>query len=114
MAANGKKYASLKQFKDFSDTIKSFDIDKVYPVGAVYFSMNSTDPGTLFGGTWSKIQGRFIMTSSSSYSAGDTGGSNDVVAISRSHSASTSSAGSSGTNKNMPAYIVLNAWERTA
>ena len=54
------------------------------------------------------------MTSSSSYSAGDTGGSNDAAAISRSHSASTSSAGSNGTNKNMPAYIVLNAWERIA
>ena len=88
----------------------------------------------LFGGTWSKIQGRFIMTSSSSYSAGDTGGSNDAAVISHSHSAFTSSAcshthaiasngshshsvtvnttGSSGTNKNMPAYIVLNALER--
>lgn len=67
MAANGKEYVSLKQLKDFSDTVESFDIDKVYPIGAVYFSMSSTDPGTLFGGTWSKIQGRFIMTSSSSY-----------------------------------------------
>lgn len=26
-----------------------------YPVGAVYTSMTSTDPGTLFGGTWSAI-----------------------------------------------------------
>ena len=47
MAANRQEYVSLKQLKDFSDTIESFDIDKVYPVGAVYFSMNSTDPGTL-------------------------------------------------------------------
>ena len=28
-----------------------FDIDKVYPVGAIYMSVDSTDPGTLFGGT---------------------------------------------------------------
>lgn len=47
MAANREKYVSLKQLKDFSDTIESFDIDKVYLVGAAYFSMNYTDPGTL-------------------------------------------------------------------
>ena len=29
---------------------------KVYPVGAVYMSVNNTDPGTLFGGTWGQIQ----------------------------------------------------------
>lgn len=47
MAANGQEYVSLKQLKDFFDTIESFDIDKVCPVGAVYFSMNSTGFGML-------------------------------------------------------------------
>lgn len=28
----------------------------IYPVGSIYMSMNETDPGTLFGGTWTKIQ----------------------------------------------------------
>lgn len=27
----------------------------IYPVGSVYISNNSTDPGTLFGGTWSQF-----------------------------------------------------------
>jgi microcystin-dependent protein len=27
-------------------------LDLVYPVGAIYMSVNSTNPGTLFGGTW--------------------------------------------------------------
>lgn len=36
--------------------------NKIYPVGAVYISVNSTSPATLFGGTWEAIsQGRCLM-----------------------------------------------------
>ena len=38
-----------------------YDIDKVYPIGSIYFNINSTNPSTLFGGTWEQIQGRFIL-----------------------------------------------------
>lgn len=27
-------------------------LDKIYPIGTIYMSVNSTDPSTLFGGTW--------------------------------------------------------------
>lgn len=37
---------------------KLFDL--VYPVGSVYMSTNSTSPQTLFGGSWTKIEGRFL------------------------------------------------------
>nr|DAR61861.1 MAG TPA: baseplate protein [Caudoviricetes sp.] len=37
---------------------KLFDL--VYPVGSVYMSTNSTSPETLFGGKWTKIQGKFL------------------------------------------------------
>jgi len=37
----------------------------VYPVGAIYISTVSTDPGTLFGGTWSQIKGRFLLAAGS-------------------------------------------------
>lgn len=32
----------------------------IYPVGSVYMSTNSTDPSILFGGTWNKIEDRFL------------------------------------------------------
>lgn len=93
MAATGKEAVTLEQFKLFAESQGGFDIDKVYPVGSVYFSMSSVNPSSLFGGTWQKIEGRFILTSDSSRQAGDTGGSNDAVVISHSHGGSTNSSG---------------------
>lgn len=41
--------------------IKSF-LDAVYPVGSIYMSVKSTNPGTLFGGTWAAIaQGKCLV-----------------------------------------------------
>ena len=45
-----------------------------YPVGSIYMSANATNPGTLFGGTWSQIQGRFLLAADGSHAAGSTGG----------------------------------------
>lgn len=36
-------------------------LNTVYPVGSIYISMNETDPNTLFGGTWERISGRFLL-----------------------------------------------------
>ena len=59
----------------FFQTIGSnFILDNVYPVGSIYMNVNSTNPGTLFGGTWEQIQGRFLLGMSSSYPAGSQGG----------------------------------------
>ncbi len=59
-------------------------IDIVYPIGAIYMSVNSTDPSVLFGGVWEQIEGRFLLASGNltdendnvleTYVNGDTGG----------------------------------------
>lgn len=45
-----------------------------YPVGSIYLSVNDTDPATLFGGTWERIGGRFLIGADDTYAAGSTGG----------------------------------------
>ena len=50
-----------------------------YPVGAIYMSVNSTNPGTIFGGTWEEIQGKFLLGRSSGHAAGTNGGAETVT-----------------------------------
>ena len=46
-----------------------------YPVGAIYISVNNTEPDILFGGTWERISGRFLIGADSDSDGGQTGGS---------------------------------------
>lgn len=46
----------------------------MYPVGSVYISASDIDPATIFGGTWRKIEDKFLLSSGSTYAAGTTGG----------------------------------------
>ena len=50
-----------------------------YPVGSIYWSSNNTNPGTLFGGTWTQIKDKFILAAGDSYSNGATGGAATVT-----------------------------------
>ena len=53
--------------------------DLIYPVGSIYMSVNNTNPGTLFGGTWEQIQGKFLLGQSSGHAGGSTGGAETVT-----------------------------------
>ena len=60
--------------KTETDNLLNNMIDTIYPVGAIYLSVNSTNPSVLFGGTWEQIKDKFLLSAGDSYSAGTTGG----------------------------------------
>jgi hypothetical protein len=53
-----------------------FDMNKVYPVGSIYMTLDPTmTPMELFGGSWERIKGRFLIgTNDSNYTINSTGG----------------------------------------
>lgn len=67
-------------------------LQALYPVGSIYSSTVSTNPGTLFGfGTWvAYAAGRVLIGDGGGFSAGATGGSADAIVVSHTHTATTS------------------------
>lgn len=116
-------------------------IDSIYPVGSIYMSVNSTNPQTLFGGTWQRIQGRFLFAADSKHAAGSTGGEEThqltvdempshthkqsigstamtgnapLVNGFNSFGEDTGAAGGDQPHNNMPPYLSVYIWKRTA
>lgn len=54
-------------------------LDTIYPVGAIYQSMSTTSPASLFGGSWNQINGVFLLSNSNSYQNDTTGGEANVT-----------------------------------
>lgn len=53
--------------------IKGKIFDMIYPIGSIYTSVNNVDPSVLFGGSWEKIEDKFLLASGN-YNLGDVGG----------------------------------------
>lgn len=128
-------------------------LDWIYPVGAIYLSVNAADPSALFGGTWERIKDRFLLSAGDTYAAGVIGGeATHTLTVSELATHSHAMAGTGGysvwggtqsTNKpnrdasgaqywtdantintgnqgggmphnNMPPYLTVYVWKRTA
>lgn len=95
---------------------KSEIVNMIYPVGSIYMSTNNTSPAVLFGGTWKKIEGQFLLASgktpnvNKTYTAGSSGGSKDSVLPSHSHTmihGHTAGSHSHGTNSSNYSHFVM-------
>ena len=49
-------------------------VDAVYPVGSVYISASAVSPASIFGHSWEKIEGKFLLGAGGAHTLGDTGG----------------------------------------
>ena len=88
-------------YNDKEVILKENFLNIVYPVGSIYWSSKNTNPGTLFGGTWTQIKDRFILAAGVSYSNGATGGAATVtltVSNMPSHSHSFTPSGTVGSH----------------
>lgn len=53
-------------------------LDRTYPIGSIYMSVNSTEPSTLFGGTWERLKGRFLIGAGTNTEANSNGEYGDL------------------------------------
>lgn len=70
----------------------------LYPVGSVYISFDSTDPSTIFGGTWVRLKDRFLLASGDAYAPNTTGGSATKTLTTSNLPAHTHTCGSAGSH----------------
>ncbi len=57
------------------ETLKATILDIFYPVGTIYHATDSAfNPNNTWGGTWERIQDRFLLAAGTTYTGGSTGG----------------------------------------
>lgn len=118
-------------------------LDYIYPVGSIYLSYSHVSPAQTFGGTWTRISNAFLWAVDASGEIGLTGGAKTHTLTvnelpSHSHGSVYSGmasgtkntawlasggdkmaygalyAGGGAAHNNMPPYIQVSAWRRTA
>lgn len=118
------------------------DVLLAYPIGSIYLAFNHVSPATLFGGTWERIYGAFPWFTDADGEIGLTGGERTVALTEEqipphNHGGTYTDAGTARTHawlasggsamgydtintgggeahNNMPPYIQISAWRRTA
>lgn len=65
-------------------------LNLIYPVGSIYMSVREVSPQTFLGGSWRKIEGKFLLSASSTFPAGTSGGNKDAVVVAHTHTLSGS------------------------
>ena len=73
---NGNLTVNSLNISDANNNTLSFEaiFNRIYPVGSIYITTLDVNPGTLFTGTWQKIEDRFLLASSNNYSLNSIGG----------------------------------------
>ena len=61
-------------------TMREEFLNLAYPVGSIYMSVNATNPETLFGGSWERISGQFLLGATDGGATGTSIKSNSNVA----------------------------------
>lgn len=67
-----------KLLEDCKEAAKRAALLAANPVGKLWVSDDPTSPASIVGGTWERIENRFIMGASDTYPAGATGGEESV------------------------------------
>ena len=103
-------------------------LDKIWPIGSIYMSVNSTNPSTFLGGSWARLENRFLVGAGSDFAAGTTGGQKTMGIHPCGQEVSgyglnTDNNGyqdrvmvtsSDYTGKILPSYLAVYMWKRTA
>ena len=78
------KIRTLERFNDqITDKIKKecskYFLDLCWPIGSYYWTNNETSPEQLFGGNWTKIEGKFVYAADGNRRINTTGGQERVT-----------------------------------
>ena len=138
-------YFRYKYNGSWSAWEKPNDPLSAYPVNSIYISYSHTSPAALFGGTWTRIENRFLWAVDPNGTIGQTGGAKthtltvdempshnhwgparfSYSAISGTHPSATETStktnliqtnntGGGEAHNNMPPYVQVSIWRRTA